>query len=243
MTNLLEEMVKSIQRIAPDERFFSIPLQMELSVKRNEFKNMLTYSNSGSQRHPKMEFAVIATEPFLRLASALKERIERMDSMYLISEADAELDQFFADNVLKNKSLSESQSLTIRRDNPISSVLLASEDVEWKKMSEKLERCLTILEAALQKKSILKSSEKKGNIALYRRDTHDFEVFLSKNAKVIQKCYDTQKYIIAIISEHRWGGQDLIMTTGSISLLEGKKKRGIIRYFMCLRLFKIIMVR
>lgn len=228
MVELLEQMCKAVQKIVPDERYFIIPLQSELLTNRNAFNQMLTFSKMGTQRTPKIEFSTIFSAPFQKLASEIDRRVDRMDTMYLISQAEEELEQFCADNDLLKKENAITELLPVAKKNPITTALFGRGYEELKKRSDKLEDCLKIVEGFIQQNSILRDNSKK-NVSFYCRGTHDFEEYIAKNAKTVQKYYGRQNNIIAIIHNHTMFGQspDLLMTTGYISLLEGKAKKSI----------------
>ena len=230
IVDLLGQMCTAIQIIVPDERCFAIPLQTEILKNNKEFQEMLTCSNAGARRCVGLEFSTITETPFRKLAFAIDHRVDEMTTMYLISEAESELDHFCTDNKLLPNTNPAHKQLTMVGQNPISSALLGRAYSEVQQNSEKFDECLKIINSVTTHRSIIVNSNKKVSVNFYCRGGQYFDTYLLNNAKAVQKCNITQNNIIAILDDRSIRGQDLILTTSSITLLEGKRYKGTIPY-------------
>lgn len=227
--NLLEAMCDAVRKIAPDH-VFTHPLQSKVLEQRKELQTMLTCSKSGGQRKPIVTFQVITSDAFKQLAKYIGKRIDDMDTMYLISEAEMDLDQFCIENNLRRiKPVRGNNALSINTTNPIAQALLDEKFQYQQYLSGKAEECVNTVTSIVGSKPIL-SSNKKGNVFFYIRGDHHFDTYLKKNEKALLKCYTSLTPIIAIINDRSLWDQDLILATGSITLFEKKKSKGNLMY-------------
>lgn len=227
--NLLETMCNAVRKIAPDQAFV-IPLQNSVRKQRKELQTMLICDKSKGQRKPLISFHTIVADAFEQLAKHIRKRIDDMDSMFLISEAEMDLEQFCSENNLDRHQLRKrNKSLSLNAMNPIELALLDEKFQTQQYFSNKAEECANIVTRIVNSEPLFTSS-KRGNVFLYIRGDHYFDTYIRKNETALLRCFNSLSRIIAIINDRGIWDQDLILSTGSITLFEKKKNKGRLTY-------------
>lgn len=140
------------------------------------------------------------------------------------------MDHFCIDNKLLPNTSPAHKQLTMAGQNPISAALFGRAYSELQQNSNKFDECLEIINSITTQRSIIVNSNKKVSVHFYCRGGQCFDTYLLNNAKAFQKCNIAQSNIIAILNDRSIRDQDLILTTSSIILLEGKRYKGTIPY-------------
>lgn len=227
--DLLETMCNAVRKIAPDQAFV-LPLQNSVRRQRKELQTMLICDKAKGQRKPAISFQSIAEEAFVQLAKHIRKRIDDMDSMFSISEAEMDLEQFcFENNLNKLQPRHRSKVLPLKTMNPIASALLDEKFQTQQSLANKADECASIVTRIVNSEPLFINS-KKGNIYLYIRGDHYFDTYIRKNEKALLQCFNSLSHIIAIINDRGIWDQDLILSTESITLFEKKKNKGRLAY-------------
>lgn len=225
MIELLERLCGVVKQIAPD-RVFLDPLNEVIHNRRDEFLKMVRFNSIGDPRTPIISFRAITEKAFCSLAAYISARTDDMDSMYFISEAEADLEKFCTDNGLHRYSPVRATALAIVDERPI---VKALSDEVFENLSKKAAGYAKIVKSIVNENPLIQKS-KKGNLSFYIYGEKNFDYYLRKNEIILMECHDSSTPIIAIFNDRSMWDQDLVLTTEDIVLLEKKKKKGVLTY-------------
>ena len=229
MLGLLEQMCSAVKMIAPD-RFFGQHLQVAISNNRKEFQEMLICHNPANQRKRKIEFHTIAKDAFFSLAQYIGNRIDEMESMSAISEEELDVERFCAANHLSSQDTSQTKDLVINgAENGLAQILFDENFKTQHNLTQKGRKCIQLITEILDEKQLINGARK--NLHFYVRDDYDFDTYLKKYETALLKAgFKRTESIIAIVNDKSISNADLILGTGSITLLAKKKSKGSIPY-------------
>lgn len=230
MINFFNGMCKSASKIIPGEQHFTPNIQKALNKEKEKFKDMITADVLGSERLVTLSFEDITGVAFIQLAEDIKEKVIEMDSMYLITDAEIQLEQFCDYNRLSAYTNRELAPSTFAHTDPIKKVLYDEEFAFEQYILTKREDCLKQLKKIIKSEPLINDKDKKNKVVLHIRGDHYFDSYMEKNKKALQACYDYPSSIFAIINDRSWADSDLIFSTGSVTLLERKKEKGCLEY-------------
>lgn len=230
MLDLLEEMCNTIRKIAPDQAFVH-PLQNAVQQQKKELQAMLVREKTGGPRKSLIPFQAITKDAFINLANHIKKRIDTMDAMCQISEAETELERFCVENNFRRIApIHVNKGLSVNAKNPIAIALLDKNFENQQSLTKKADECAAVVTRIVNAEPLF-NTNKKGNVFLYIRGDHYFDSYIKKNKNALLKeCYTSLTPIIAIINDRSLWDQDLIISTGSITLFEKKKNKGRLEY-------------
>lgn len=227
--DLLEKMCCAAKKIVPDEAFVH-PLQTTIRERRKEIQTMLICQKHGEQRMPAITFQMITGDAFMKLAGYIGKRIDRMNSMFLISEAEIELEKFcIMEDIDRIIPTFGDRKLSLGNIHPIAQALLDEKFRQKKAIMDTGEQCVNIA-AAVKNAETLINYNKKGSMLFCVRGDHYFDTYVKKNEKALLECFGTTSQIIAILNDRSIWDRDLILSTDSITFLEKKKRKGRLTY-------------
>lgn len=230
MLVLLEGMCKSVKMIAP-ERVFGYYIQTAVSEHQKDFQEMMISPDSRGQQKSKITFRMVTNEAFDNLAKYIGNRIDDMESMSGISEAEIDIERFCTENNLSKSETTHTKALEISGTKNVLAQILFDEKFKMQQtLAQKSEECTKLIADIIARKPLIGNS-KKDTLCFYVRGDHYFDTYLKKNEKTLLKSgFRSLTSIIAVINDRSIRDMDLILNTENIMLFVKKKNRGIISY-------------